>query len=801
MADNCNPKYKNLNRIQSFSEQKYATVQLMQQACMNDEYLKQQVDELTYLSPAAVRKQFTPIDVDDTKSWGHQVNQDNTVSFNSSTLKHVTVDFSEETMKYVDLENTTCDLYVNGDTRIAQLNQHDTSTLNTNTRDWNATSGVNEFWYVGYDKSKTYQSLPQWDDNVWDRNIPSVCRAETIKIEDISDGVEARLTGVVLKLQYGGSTISKVQSPLYVQLRKTTAKQVERYNMEGEFSYSEFKFKSYNPKRYDTVYVPDSDPNNALATAVYYPSTTSPENVTIAFDNPPVVEKGETYALVFASPLSHYDHAPRVGGWGRICNPDPYPNGYAWISEDNGYTWNRYGKDNYTVDYRFGRRWPRDFAFQCHIREFRKEFTTNTYEVLYLKPIYSSPIKSVQLSSNADKNNQEIIYEVSTTGYDDDWVDVTSTRLARFSPDEETGKYPRVLLVRAKLKSNDSGKTPTISNIRLGIETELPDEMHVRTHYYNPKTEPMLGANMWGRLYAPFTTEPSTDCTVEIISNKSHTENFKIIQPTDLPEYTYLTYDDEVHTQVIPAEAVEGKNEAQLINYLTDNPEIVQELWRNNIQVIGFIREFQLSKSPAYPILGCYLTPSNPNIRAFNLGEFYEYNVDYTNDNLTFYDKTIKDKLIPGNLKVEYNPVFIDNLTLSEVGRRVDDEGVISEGLVLDYFKEEFVITDSHIENRTIDLRVSPVDPIRSIILNKDTDDEEILTENVDYTVDANAKKIVFKQVGSDGVSTRLNLGDKLTVVYTPSLEDAGISIGYHATRSDTKKDVYIEPNYIEYKV
>ena len=42
--DNCEPKYKNLNRIQSFSEQRYVTVQLMEQACMNDEYLKQTCD-------------------------------------------------------------------------------------------------------------------------------------------------------------------------------------------------------------------------------------------------------------------------------------------------------------------------------------------------------------------------------------------------------------------------------------------------------------------------------------------------------------------------------------------------------------------------------------------------------------------------------------------------------------------------------------------------------------------------------------------------------------------------------------
>ena len=42
----CPPQYKNLNEIQSFSEQRYATVQWAEQNCENDEYLKQEVDEL-----------------------------------------------------------------------------------------------------------------------------------------------------------------------------------------------------------------------------------------------------------------------------------------------------------------------------------------------------------------------------------------------------------------------------------------------------------------------------------------------------------------------------------------------------------------------------------------------------------------------------------------------------------------------------------------------------------------------------------------------------------------------------------
>ena len=794
MADNCNPNYKNLSRIQSFSEQRYVTVQLMEQACMNDEYLKQTTDELSYLSPPAVRKVFNPVNVDPSQSWGYQINTDNTISFNSSTTKDVFVDFTEETIDLVDMENTTCDIIVptGGTSKVARLTVHEDSTLNKETTDWDARAGTNEFWYVGYDKSKTYQSLPEWDNNIWDKKIPSIVRAQTIKIKNITTNKKARLSGVVLRVHYGGGVTSNVGSPLYVQLRKTHKTKVEKYNMTGEFGNKEFKFESYDPKEYEEIYVPDSNPEDALATAVYYPDTTTPGNVTISFDNPPAVEADTTYALVFASPLSHYAHAPRIGGWGRKCDPDPYSDGFAFISEDNGYTWNRYGKDDYTESYSFGKRWPRDFAFECHILEYDDEFTANAEEALYLKPIYTNPIRRVQLSSDADKNNQTIIYEVSTTGHPDDWIDVTSSRLAVFDPDEN-GEYSRVLFARARMKTTNTANSPTIKNIRLGIVTEVPKEMYVRTHYYNPNTEPMLGANMWDRLYAPFTTEPSTDCSVEIISNRLDNEKFKIINPINLSEYSWIDGIDESD--------VTDKTESQLIQYLTDNPSKVTLLEENNIYVLGFFTEIKLNNSPAYPLKGCYLQPANSSIRAFNFGEWYDFTFDYTDNILTFHESILTDQLIEGTLQIDYNPVFIDNLTSLEVGRRVDSDMGVDEGLILDYFKETFVITSEHIETRTVNLRVSPVDPIRSVVLNKDTDDETVLNENVDYTVDADNKKLIFGVVGSDGVSSRLNLGDTLTVVYTPCIEDAGISIGYHAHRSDKRKDVHIEPNYLEYKV
>ena len=77
----CKPSYKNLNLIQSFSEQRYVTVQLLEQICMNDEWLRQQVEKLKYLSSPAIRKwfRFSENSLDLSKSWGCKVSNEGDV--------------------------------------------------------------------------------------------------------------------------------------------------------------------------------------------------------------------------------------------------------------------------------------------------------------------------------------------------------------------------------------------------------------------------------------------------------------------------------------------------------------------------------------------------------------------------------------------------------------------------------------------------------------------------------------------------------------------------------------------------
>ena len=245
MAEKCKASYKNLNRIQSFSEQRYATVQLMQQACMNDEWLKQQVERLSYLSPPAVRKTFSPILVDDAQSWGYQINSNNQVTFSSKTKKVVFVDFTKPDL--IDEDKTTAEIeeYVADEQEIddSEIDEDgqipdskDTSEkpikrrccLHTNVEidetkaKWDYSTktsdggGANSAWYVGWNKSKPYYVRPDWIKNWKDREIPAVCRAQTF-----TSKATGKLESVDLKLEYNGTNYSNCGSPLYVQIWKT----------------------------------------------------------------------------------------------------------------------------------------------------------------------------------------------------------------------------------------------------------------------------------------------------------------------------------------------------------------------------------------------------------------------------------------------------------------------------------------------------------------------------------------------------------------------------------------------------
>lgn len=756
---NCPAKYKNLG-LTSFDEQREITVQMLRQICMNDEWLKQELEKVKYETPAVNRKRFSPIPVDKLQSYGYKVSSNNDVVFDSSTSKEIEIDFSD--LSLIDDAKKTCvieSILVDGEIiNQAKIPRKTTSSIDKSTRNYspwavkddqgNIIGGdmtANEHWYVGFDKNRQYEMRPNWLEDQTNTEIPSIGRAQTFKAK-----ATGLLESVVLNIKASaGQDKYNTASPLVVQIRKTVEKDGVKYP--EEFGY------------------------NCLAEEKIRFSNSSPDIVSIAFSNPCTVTEDETYAIVVLSPLSHPTHCYWIGGWNKHCHADVYEDGDAFFTFNNGATWIRYGQED-DVEYHEGRYAPQDFAFQCHIRTFETGYEKDKDHWLYLKPIFSNPVQRVTLSAidtgEASDGDLQLEYWGSNDGRN--WRKFTNNRL-----DFDTYTCMTFIKVRMKSTIND---TPIIEYLRINLDTDIPEEMYVRTHYYYPKTSPMLGANSWGRLNAPFKVDPSVSCEAEIIRDREVTEHFIIIEPKDLENFTWI---DE-----IDAAKVTGKTNDQNHKYLTDNPSAVIALKEHQIYVTGYMKnetwvdgffdDFDFISSPAYPILDCSLQPISGKTKIF--GEWYDFTFDYDEDKLTFFSD-LKNSLVPGTLSVKYNPLFISHLSNEEMP------------LVLDYFKETIQITEEMISNRRIPLRASALDPLRDVFLN----DEEIV-EDVDFTVDYNTAELVFEVVNTDDESTILSLNDILEVVYTPSLDDAGISIGYFATRENVRKQCYIKPNYIEFK-
>ncbi|WP_296882091.1 hypothetical protein [uncultured Methanobrevibacter sp.] len=820
----CKPKYKNLNLIQSFSDQRYVTVQLMEQACMNDEWLHQQVEKLKYLSSPAVRKwfKFSEGSLDIINSYGCKVSNDGDVIFDNDTEYELpTIDFTEDTMGYVDVEESLNNGVVfssfvdgNGNNKKRAMLKHDTvGTPNYSTALRNPNGGVNSFWYVGFDKNKTYQVRPDWIKNWKDYEIPAVCRAQTVKIKE---GCTGLLEAVALRVETTGTTKSNWGSPLYVQIWPTKVKQVERTTYDRKTKKTiKVKDNQGNVIK-DNIRFPKGNPGNALATGVYNPSRTTPGFITIELDKPVQVKPGEYYAIVISSPLSHYDHCPRIGGWGRNCNIDKYADGDAFLSEDNGRHWKRYGKPGESqTEYKMGLHTPQDFSFELKITNYGEEYTRDDC-YLYLKPIQCNPLKEVILNADDDGDatsatGKHIEYQISTDGRN--WEAMQNKRKTF------NNSHPTRVFIRAKMwqDSSNNKASPTIERITITLKTDVAMEMFAKTQMYTPKITPMLGASRWGRVYAPFICDPNVECSVDIVKDNPQVQHFTVVDNTTLYDAIESYKDEEEIASVLDFTIL--SDSTKVYDYLVDTPDAVTLL--NNLGIYpkpytdgeGIIHPFgwfeynsggelvgglKLNNSPAYPILKSVVNPDNGE--QFTIGEWYDYTVDYDKDTILF-DLDVLDGLPNGNLEFTYNPVFVQDLLLEEVGDRVNLEtGLPEQGLIIDYFKQEYEIGLNEIRTRTLPLRVIPVEPLREVILTRNEEDITLI-EGRDFDVDYDNHQVIFKVTDIDGVSSILQNEDTISIVYIPNFEETGIYLVYRAKRTNSDKQVHIKDYYVEYKV
>ena len=245
----CPARYKNLG-LETFGDKKKVTEEILKQCCKNDEWLRQNVEELRYLSPPAVRKSMQVGEMyDDVKSWGCDVNADGRVQFSNTTFDTISMDLSSEeglSRWYDDVQSTT--KLEHNDDRNCTVVRPDYTEVETQPEIVGTfgsgvdIKGYNSAWYVGFDKTKPFYLKPKWLGEGWKKYVTStnfkkdiidaVARAQTFKVPltmvnskdnstvTVTDKQKVKLIKTDLQLEYNGTPTAS-SSPLHVQIWKT----------------------------------------------------------------------------------------------------------------------------------------------------------------------------------------------------------------------------------------------------------------------------------------------------------------------------------------------------------------------------------------------------------------------------------------------------------------------------------------------------------------------------------------------------------------------------------------------------
>lgn len=351
-----------------------------------------------------------------------------------------------------------------------------------------------------------------------------------------------------------------------------------------------------------------------------------------------------------------------------------------------------------------------------------------------------------------------------------------------------------------------------------------------------------------------------SEANVIALSKKDDGSDVSALATAIQSEYNtlgYLTLNDEEVSKIVTklnTELSVIETEEDALDFIEEYPLIINQLHEYHIYLVGTYQiplskpavKYLLSanfkpaktenttKEPDYELLsedhdfiadydmGVDYIPTDEDgeVKLFYLtNNLHEYNSnlsektyaveDYGKTVLTFLEPTEEEiesntyntlyKLTPGDLEVEYMPLFIKGLTM-DVFYKYDSNGNIitnSNGvpiyqkMPLDIMVDDFIYDGETID---FDLSVDPVCALRRVLINEGYDDEKELFEDVDFTVDYDNKRLKLKY--SDLIS-----GDLISVRYTPNLTDTGLGIAYRMTRKDNLSQAYILPSYWQFRV
>lgn len=448
---NCPPVYRNI-QCESFNNKKKITSQLLRQFCKNDAYLYAQIQELWDYTDPETRKRFYPPDfMDVSRSFGIESyilqteeereennycsevyrfndvkrfkyffnfdNSDDKISESYFDADVRCIDIQADS--FLDLENNynTQKLEIVNEDGVTTLRPHLTTSTYEEINHYNATYTTkkantstkyvetkeklgkgkvdahfygafnnwhcNNHWYNGFNRTKNYNVKSDWKKNQDSYDIPSVCHSQTFKAQN---------TGRVSKVQLNIQGTKSAVSPCIVEIR-TTSK--NGYPTTKVLARAERKFGGGG--------------QNVVA---------------FEFKNKAFVTKGETYAIVVRSPLSHFENTFRVGGWTTGCFSSEskyYKYGSAFLSEDNGKTWIKNGKTSdkksygsHYYDWGINQK-PVDLAFEVTVQPIVQQAIKKKVSGNNVKQLIEEGYTLVEGTTNTYRKLVKEAYDITST--------------------------------------------------------------------------------------------------------------------------------------------------------------------------------------------------------------------------------------------------------------------------------------------------------------------------------------------------------------------------------------------------
>lgn len=664
-------------------------------------------------------------------------------------------------------------------------------------QNWNC----NNHWYNGFNRTRNYNIKSKWRKDPDSYDIPSVCHAQTFKAENTG-----RLSKVNLNVQGSKSAVS----PCIVEIRETTKK---GYPSTKVLARTERKFtgKGENIVAFEFK-------NKA--------KVTKGETYAIVVRSP-LSKFSNTYRLggwtvgCFSSAKKYY------GNGSAFTSED---NGKTWKKNGKTKDTKSYGAHYYDwginqkpIDFAFevfvqpikqkavkekvtvsnaeklikqGYKLQKNGTYKKLLKEAYDE--THTYEYTYikegsyylhLKPIQINPIDNFNISTYfTDKSFYSRYWrweyysplhrewkEVSDEGinFNNNTTNYTVLKL-RIRCDVEENTYVGGEATDTSLQNLiDGNKLSTalltyVEFATLTINTKLPTKAYLRTSYYHPPQDGILGANIWSEIGAKAKIKGSANVGIDIIHEQTTSEHFKfydlnILNGADMDKLTPQQKDliDVMTIHINNFRKIEdgGYDASQIIDYVyrdyTENggafleylrkllhPVYILPLYYQNASTpITFFEKLILPHLPAYPINACEIGDDDIIIdtdECIGLSDYgFYYSLDKPiNNNLSSIDVTYTTHL---DIVAGFN-----GYDLSDDGSVVDENGFDINDV--DYEERIEETLKGIILDKSLDDCIDAMERVGDNVFALDVEWEGNQYSSIDYAITNDGMYIIFSR-------------------------------------------------------